>query len=150
MDVCLQSFAKPRHRFCPILPSFLEDSSSSYPFWSWLAKSSDPSRMFHSFPPSSSSSSSSTPPCCPASCPCRCQFQQCVYTQLLRAHIPKVQKRQSTQVAFCAFGIFGCKRFAQTHWWNLPQVTQVLSIFFSASLSEWREGGTFINHCVCR
>ena len=35
------------------------------------------------------------------------QFHQRVYAQLLRAQIPEAQKRQSSQAAFCAFGI--CK-----------------------------------------
>ena len=38
----------------------------------------------------------------------RGRFHQRVYAQLLRSQISKVPKRQSTQAAFCAFGI--CER----------------------------------------
>ena len=39
------------------------------------------------------------------------QFHQHVYEQVLLAQIPKAPKRQSSQAAFCIFGIWACKNF---------------------------------------
>ena len=49
-----------------------------------------------------------------------------IYVQLLRAQSPKAQKRQSTQAAFCTFGI--C-------WWNWLQVS--ISPTFFGQLLRW-------------